>query len=270
MTEIESRLPDIRLRPYIRMYFWGRDLNPPWAQRVVPNGEMGLMFYRGSAPSLDGMKPMSACVKGQSSHYHDIISDGCGIEITGVHFTVLGARILLAAPLHEFFESTVELSDMDDAEMLMLERQVEQADTHQERWTLFDDFFLHRLAASDVDTLNIRRLHRAIAYSQWQAHQASVDALAAEACLSTRQFRRLFSDMVRLSPKDYMRIQRYHATLQDLKLNHGNTPLSEIAWRNGYYDLSHLNADFRLITGFTPKMLIEISKSDNDKVGWRI
>lgn len=36
------------------------------------------------------------------------------------------------------------------------------------------------------------------------------------------------------------------------------------------YDLSHLNADFRLITGHTPKMLIEISKSDNDKVGWRI
>lgn len=270
MTEIESRLPDIRLRPYIRMYFWGRDPNPPLTQRVVPNGEMGLMFYCGSTPSLDGIKRMRACVKGQSVHYHDIISNGCGIEIAGVHFTALGARILLAAPLHEFFENTVELSDMDDAEMRMLERQVAQADTHQECWTLFDDFFLHRLAASDVDTLNIRRLHRAIAYSQWQPHQASVDELAAEACLSTRQFRRLFSDMIGMSPKDYMRIQRYHATLQDIKLNHGNTTLSDIAWRNGYYDLSHLNADFRLITGHTPKSLIGISRNDNDNVGWRI
>ena len=269
MTEIDSRLPDARLRPYIKMYFWGRDTNPPLAQRVVPNGEMGLMFYSSDTAMLDGKKPMRACVKGQSVCYHDIISSG-GIDIVGVHFTVLGARALLGAPLHEFFENTVELSDMDDLELKTLESRMAQACTHQECWTLFDRFFLHRIAASKIDMLNIRRLHRALAYSQWQAHRVSVDKLAAEACLCARQFRRLFADMVGLSPKDYMRIQRYHATLQDMKLNYGNTTLQEIAWRNGYYDLSHLNADFRQIAGHTPKNMLKISRNDHDAVGWRI
>ena len=123
---------------------------------------------------------------------------------------------------------------------------------------------------SKVNELNIRRLHRAISYSRRQVNDASVDRLAEETCLCTRQFRRLFSDMVGLSPKDYLRIQRYHATLQDLKCNHDNAALSEIAWRNGYYDLSHLNVDFRRISGYAPKSLLEISENDCDTVGWRI
>ena len=269
MTEIETCLPDIRLRPYIRMYFWGHDPNPPLVQRVVPNGEMGLMFYRDNTTKFDGIKTMHSCLKGQSVRYHDIISNG-GIDIVCINFTVLGARILLGTPLNEFFENIVELSDMEDPELKMLERQVAEADSCKECWTLFDNFFVHRLTASALDALNIRRMHHAIAYSQWQAQRASVDDLASEACLSSRQFRRLFADMIGLSPKDYMRIQRYHATLQDLKLNHDNTSLQEIAWRNGYYDLSHLSADFRQIAGFSPNKLLKISKNDHDDVGWRI
>lgn len=269
MTELESRLPDVRLMPYIKMYFWGRDMNPPLSQRVVPNGEMGLMFYRDCNAALDGVKQMHACVKGQSVRYHDVVSCG-GIEIVCVHFTVLGARLILGTPLYEFYENIVELSDIDDVDLKMLGERVLQAENHRECWSMFDSFFLHRLMTSTVNELNIRRLHRAISYSRRQVNDASVDRLAEETCLCTRQFRRLFSDMVGLSPKDYLRVQRYHAALQDLKRNRDNATLSEIAWRNGYYDLSHLNADFRRISGFAPKSLLEISENDCDTVGWRI
>lgn len=269
MIEVEHCLPDARLMPYIKMYFWGRDMNPPLSQRVVPNGEMGLMFYRDCNASLDGVKQMHACVKGQSVRYHDIVSHG-GIEIVCVHFTVLGARLILGTPLYEFYEDIVELSDMDDVDLKMLGERVLQTENHRECWSMFDSFFLHRLMTSKVNELNIRRLHRAISYSRRQVNEASVDRLAEKTCLCTRQFRRLFSDMVGLSPKDYLRVQRYHTALQDLKCNRGNAALSEIAWRNGYYDLSHLYADFLRISGYAPKSLLEISQNDCDPVGWRI
>lgn len=269
MIELEHILPDVRLRPYIKMYFWGRDMTPPLSQRVVPNGEMGLMFYRDSTTTLDGTIPMLACVKGQSVSYHDIVSTG-GIDMIFVHFTMLGARILLAKPLNEFFESIVELSDMEDAELRTLKSRVIQADSHQQCWTIFDEFFQHRLATSNVNELNIRRLQRAIAYSRWHEHSVSVERLAEEACLCERQFRRMFSDMVGLSPKDYLRVQRYHTAVHDLKCNRGKVTLSEIAWRNGYYDLSHLYADFRRISGYTPAGLLDVSRNDDDAVGWRI
>ena len=140
MTELESRLPDVRLMPYIKMYFWGRDMNPPLSQRVVPNGEMGLMFYRDCNAALDGVKQMHACVKGQSVRYHDVVSCG-GIEIVCVHFTVLGARLILGMPLYEFYENIVELSDMDDVDLKMLGERVLQAENHRECWAMFDSFF---------------------------------------------------------------------------------------------------------------------------------
>lgn len=72
------------------MYFWGRDANPPDVQRIVPNGEMGLWFYRGNKVEYVGRGEVQSCLSGQSVSFLDISSRG-EIEIVGAHFTVLGA-----------------------------------------------------------------------------------------------------------------------------------------------------------------------------------
>lgn len=266
MTEIASRLPHPLLRPYVKGYFWGRDDNPPLAQRIVPNGEMGLLFFRESTVTMDGCKKMRACFKGQSMRYHDIVSQK-GIEIIGAHFTMLGARNFIDFPLHELFETTLEIADIDDGEWKSLEYQVFEAPTYQSCWSLLDDFFLRQLTKSEVDKHNRQRLYHAISHSK---HLTRVSDLSAIACLSPRQFQRLFTDQIGLSPKDFLRLQRYQTTLQELKLYRYHHTLSEIAWRNGYYDLRHLSNDFKQFTGFSPSTLLKVSKNEHDVVGWRL
>lgn len=249
------------------MYFYGRDTRPPLVQRIVPNGETGLCFYRGDKVSYGGVGEVGSCFAAQTMHYTDIKAHG-GIEIVGAHFTVLGARMFLPAPLSEYTNQVLSVGDVGLGE---LERQVMDAVTADECWVAMDHYFLHSLMRNDTDELNLRRLHRAISYGMSHLANVRIGDVASEACLSERQLGRLFASFVGLSPKDYLRLQRYHKTLADMKRSClDDVTLTEIAWRNGYYDLSHFSSDFRKISGYSPSRLLEVSENDGDEVGWRI
>lgn len=268
--EFESRLPSATMRPYIKRYFWGRHAHPPQVQRIVPNGEMGLCFYRGCRVRYDGRQEVTSCLAGQSMRYHDITALG-GIEVVGVHFTVLGACLFFPAPLDHYAEQMVPLEAVHDSRLLRLEEQVMEATDHHACWQLMDGYFEEALAVSSVDALNLRRLHRAISYGMSHLHEVRMAEVASEACLGERQFGRLFVSMVGMTPKEFLRLQRYHRTVADLKQTAlGSTTLTEVAWRNGYYDYAHMSADFRKICGYAPMTLLRVSENDGDEVGWRI
>ena len=269
MFRLTTRLPDTRLRAYIKMYFGSSDDNAPSVQRIVPNGEMGICFYRGNEVTYDGVGRIRSCLSGQSMSYQDIVSDG-RIDIVGAHFTTLGAALFFNAPLHSLFGTSTPLTALGDDEVDRLEEQIMEAEDYELSFDLMDRFFLKRIGQKDVDVMNLRRLQRAIAYGQRHTAEAHIDDIASEACLSQRHFNRLFTETAGLSPKEYLRLQRYHKALADLKANKGCATMSEIAWRNGYCDLSHMSADFRKISGYTPSVLLEKSENENDDFGWRI
>ena len=272
MVTIKTRLPIPSLRPYVKMYFWGKDEESPLVQRIVPNGEMGLCFYLNQPVLYNGVGERRSCLSGQSLHYHDIVSDG-RIEIVGAHFTILGAHAFFSTPLRHFFGQIVSLADLDDPHLHRLEEEVMLAYDYEICWNLMEAFFLERLCHSDFDALTFRRLQRAIAYGQRHTSDAQICQVASEACLSERHLNRVFSDVVGLSPKEYLRLQRYHKTLRDLKKSqNSNSPesLTSIAWSNGYCDFSHLYSDFRKICGYSPSRLLKESAHEEDAVGWRI
>ena len=272
MVTIKTRLPIPSLRPYVKMYFWGKDEESPLVQRIVPNGEMGLCFYLNHPVIYDGIGERRSCLSGQSLHYHDIVSDG-SVEIVGAHFTTLGAHVFFSSPLKLFFGQIVPLADIADPRLHQLEEEVMLASDYEICWDLMEAFFLERLCHSDFDALTFRRLQRAIAYGQRHTSDAQICQVASEACLSERHLNRVFSDVVGLSPKEYLRLQRYHKTLRDLKKSqNSNSPesLTSIAWTNGYCDFSHLYSDFRKICGYSPSRLLKESDHEEDAVGWRI
>ncbi|WP_435592200.1 helix-turn-helix domain-containing protein [Nocardia sp. bgisy118] len=75
-----------------------------------------------------------------------------------------------------------------------------------------------------------------------------IPALAADLAVSERQLRNLFSSGIGLSPKHFARIDRVRQVLAHA----GISPWSRIAADNGYYDQSHLTADFRTLMGVPP------------------
>lgn len=249
------------------MYFYGYDTRPPLVQRTVPNGETGICFYKKDKVTYNGVNEVRSCYAGQTMHYTDIMSNG-SIEIVGAHFTVLGACMFLPAPLSEYSNLTVSADDMGFTE---LETRIMETSSAEGCWQQMDNFFIRILSHSYSDEHCIRRLEHAISYGIRHINDVRIGNIASEACLSERQLARLFSTFIGLSPKDFLRLQRYHTTLADMKRSKaGDTTLTEIAWRNGYYDFSHLSSDFRKICGYSPSRLLEVSENDYDKVGWRI
>jgi transcriptional regulator GlxA family with amidase domain len=77
----------------------------------------------------------------------------------------------------------------------------------------------------------------------------SIMSLANQVNLSERQFTRVFSNLIGLSPKQFSRIARIHRVLYapDSFLT-----LQQLAARHGYHDAAHLTHEFQDLVGTTP------------------
>jgi AraC-like DNA-binding protein len=69
--------------------------------------------------------------------------------------------------------------------------------------------------------------------------------------VSARNLRRAFHDVVGLGPKAFARIMRFQRALHAARQG-SDIDWSDIARNAGYYDQSHLIADFRAFAGTTP------------------
>lgn len=78
-----------------------------------------------------------------------------------------------------------------------------------------------------------------------------VRELAGHLAVSERQLRKLFADGVGVSPKHYARIARVRHILTHARST-PDTPWAQLATATGYYDQSHMTADFRTLMGVPP------------------
>ncbi|MFM9455798.1 AraC family transcriptional regulator [Streptomyces europaeiscabiei] len=76
-----------------------------------------------------------------------------------------------------------------------------------------------------------------------------VGGLARRLAVSERQLRNLFADGVGVSPKHFARIARVRHVLTHRS---PAVPWAQLAAASGYYDQSHLTADFRALMGVPP------------------
>ncbi len=97
----------------------------------------------------------------------------------------------------------------------------------------------------------------------------NIDYLATSACLSSRQFERVFKDRIGLSPKFFSRLVRF-ANAWLLKEYSPTLSWLNIAHQCGYYDQMHLIRDFKEFTGANPSeieaALLKAPVSLNNKI----
>jgi AraC-like DNA-binding protein len=96
-----------------------------------------------------------------------------------------------------------------------------------------------RLLRAAVDALSTRSGHA----------PAQVKDVARELAVSERQLRNLFAEGVGLSPKHYARIDRVRHVLTEAP----RADWAQLAAATGYYDQSHMTADFRTLMGVPPR-----------------
>ena len=81
--------------------------------------------------------------------------------------------------------------------------------------------------------------------------KASLDWLASESCLSSKQFTRKFYERAGVNPKTYLRIIRFTKAIH-IKNAYPNRDWLQIALECGYFDYQHLVKDYKEFTKHTP------------------
>lgn len=260
--------PDVSLRPYIRSYAYvNGDGVADYQQRVLPSGCVGLLFFRRSPVVYDDDRGITcrrhAVIHGVYNKYIDVCP--YNVEMIGVYFQPFGARMFFDFPITELRGTGVTPTDLGDKELMQLEEEIMDAPDIFWCVNLLDEFFNKRIARIYHDEYNLRRVQHVLSLCQAPDRIMTIPEMADAACLSSRQFSRVFGNFTGFSPKSFMRIVRFQRVLSalqdkgrmlDIKKD-DEMKLIDVVWENGYYDLSHMNSDFMQISGSSPKKILE-------------
>ncbi|KOG32904.1 AraC family transcriptional regulator [Streptomyces resistomycificus] len=159
------------------------------------------------------------------------------------------ARPLLGTPAADLVGRVVPLSALPTATARQLASDIVDLETEEVIAHLAE--LLPGLPAPAGDRSRTRVLRAAVAaLSTRSGHApAQVQDVARELAVSERQLRNLFTEGVGLSPKHYARIDRVRHVLTQAPRG----DWAELAAATGYYDQSHMTADFRTLMGVPPR-----------------
>ncbi|WP_327121444.1 helix-turn-helix domain-containing protein [Nocardia sp. NBC_01730] len=156
-------------------------------------------------------------------------------------------RSLLGVPATDLTDRAVRLEDLPGPAADLAAELVELAPDEIIRY-LEDE--LPRRIADDPAQRDHRHLLAAAVAAISADQPVPVPELAARLSVSERQLRNLFASGIGVSPKHFARIDRVRKVLSHA----GTIPWAELAAANGYYDQSHMSADFRTLMGVPPTM----------------
>lgn len=260
--------PSEALRPYITRYVFVRAegstdtmmppsddprfINGKHVQPLLPNyGSM--VFMRNVTVDFNGIISDGLTLLGANQKTISMTTLNGWFEGMLLDFEPGGMYALLGIDLQQLVGKVLTASDSDDQGLLQLDRLFKLASQPQETAKLIDAFFLGHLPRKE--DYNYTRLCKVIAACDEAKGNISAAEMASVACLCERQFLRVFRTYVGIPPKQFIRLRRFHKTLQhmqQLAVADQSIDLMQIALQHGYYDLSHMALEFQQMGCISP------------------
>jgi len=247
-----QREPAAFLRPYVtHLSAYTERYADPLPRRQSPFAGVVMIFGFGTPLTLNGpggARRLASFAGGLHDTYVDTTTTGIA-EGVQVNLTPLGARRLLGTPLRELTNRVVSLEEVLGGWATATAERLAEAPDGAARTALLDEALSARIGDAPVPD---RRVGWA-----WQRLVAtrgtvSVASIAAELGWSHRHLVSRFHDQIGLAPKAAARVLRFeHATG---RLRSGMSP-ADTAAVCGYYDQAHMNREFRVMAGATPRAL---------------
>lgn len=257
-----ERAPHPALAGLVRSVWLSATATPqalPAAPRewMMPSGEMHLVLRLAGPPirvfdHLDDHVPQNlgyAVVNGaRTGAYAKAVA--AGSSSIGIQLWPGASLALLGLPADELAGRHVQLDDIWGASAGLLREALLAAPSAEGKLRCLETALMQRLPSSARSPW--RSAHRVVltGLQQLQAG-SSVDAAARRSGYSQRQFVRLFSQAVGLTPRLYVRVQRFQKALRLMQRQRPS--LAEVAFEAGYSDQPHFNRDFRDFSGLTPE-----------------
>lgn len=173
-----------------------------------------------------------------------------------VDLTPLGARRLLRIDMVHLTDRVVDLEDLLAQRTGRLMSDLRQTDRWTVRFQKVRQFLEQHLLTQGHDD---PRLHLACQLVHGSRGTLRVERLATRLEMSRKHLNHLFKTHIGLSPREYIRIDRFSRVMRDLTARHGqgDRRLADLALSCGYADQSHFNRDFKVFSGATPRELCD-------------
>ena len=256
------------LKPYITRYVFVRaegstdTMAPPaddprfvngkHVQPLLPNYG-SFVFMRNTKVDINGVLTDGLVLLGSNQKTIGLTTLSGWFEGMLLDFEPGGMHALLDIDLQQLSGKVLTAEQYGDAGLMQLDRIFKKSPTAEEIAPLLDAFFLGHLPHKE--DLNYVRLQKVIEACDEAKGDISAAEMASVACLSERQFLRVFRQYVGIAPKQFIRLRRFHKTIQEMqmKAHSGQTiDLMAVALNHGYYDLSHMALEFQQMGCVSP------------------
>ncbi len=241
---------DRRLQADVRSYWSVIVVEPPARVRVVPDGQIDLVF------DLDSGE---AHVGGVREEPMEVVHQRA-TRLFGVTLLPGAAAAFLGIPVSTLDRDWQPLSGVIGAVAGELASRLCGAESVSARLGLLEAFLLARLERVQPPDARVRRALREIDDSDGRI---DIERLGRESGASPRNLSRLFNAWVGMSPKRFARIVRVQAALRRLAEPAPPT-LAALAAEIGFADQAHLAREIRAVAGAPPSELAETFKHSAD------
>ncbi len=253
------------LQPYIR-YYWVFKSNQPLNTLTFPIGCPQIIFHKRTPLYIPELKTVQSefTISGQVNYSSHLYTDG-NVEMIVIVFHPHTMSMFVNIPTSLFYNQEVSGYSLENEKLNELFMQISNCKddslciSYIEKWLVLQ--FTNSLFET---TYNIKRIGATI--QEILIHpQTSVAELSSIACLSKKQFERLFYSFVGMNPKEYTRIVRFQKALAYMQhFSQTGTNLAQIAYACGYADQSHFIREFKKNCGYTPMSLLKVSNPYSD------
>ncbi|MBB4034687.1 AraC-like DNA-binding protein [Dysgonomonas hofstadii] len=261
MDSFDFILPSPILAPFVKHY-WALRIDTPYvSERVTPIGCVQLVFHRKDKMySHTGKEEQPlAFIGGQCNEFADIQSTG-KVDMLVVLFQPHGAKAFFNMPINEFNNRNISIDSLNDRPLVQLADQIQNTSDNKIAIAQIENFLVSRLR--NFDNYNYKRMTEVLK-SINNTHQAGIKQLANKACLSHKQFSRIFTEYIGTTPKEFTRIIRFQRALYTLQ-NNPATDQAGLAFDCGFYDQPHLIKEFKTFSGYTPNEYMTICAPYSD------
>ena len=268
---IKDIQPHISLTEFVRKYQiirWQYDANAtPPSKFLAPRPEHSLTFYIRDLQSYSfiGSTKRETYPKSIVSgiHTNTLIRD-CGHDFWALKIIFQPCALfrLTGLPMHELVSNFADAEAIFSKDVTLVYERLNGTDNLNEMLGQIE-FYLQKLISQK--TKNIHAIDFVCQQLLTQNNKLSIDVLAKQSCLSTRQFIRKFEERTGISPKTYDKIVRFDKAYRQ-KNNNPNLDWLSIALDSGYYDYQHLTKDYKDFTNHTPVTYYEIDKKAPERV----
>ena len=250
-------IPRSPLCDFVESFFYYREFEPQHLiERLLPDGNVQVIFELTEHPKYiydnDTLREIQSCRRVWFSGFRTepiSIPSGIGSEMLIINFRKGRAFPFICEPMHALKNTVVDGQQVLTNDILNLRDQIQEAGSTREMFGILEAnllrFFLRSLSENPFIDYAVSRISAA-------PHSACIRELSRKVGYSQKHLIRLFKDHIGVTPKDFLKVARFQKVVSSVHEKQ-DVEWTRVAHTCGYYDQSHLIADFKKLSGFTPR-----------------